>query len=102
MDDRRFEKRHAVREPVEISWASDLGDQSSDATLSDLSRSGARIRLNRAIKLGSELQIEIRGASLKGTVMSCAREGPAFKVGVEFHPDSQGIVKPNTEPVAHP
>jgi PilZ domain len=95
MDDRRFEKRHAVREPIELSWLNDQGEQSSDATLSDPSRSGARIRLNRAIKLGTDLQIEIRSTTLKATVMSRAREGPNFKVGVEFHPDSQGIVQPS-------
>ncbi|HWZ30686.1 MAG TPA: PilZ domain-containing protein [Bryobacteraceae bacterium] len=94
MRDRRFEPRHPTYENIEIGWAGDAGvDQKCPGVLRDLSRSGARIQLDRPIRLQTPLRIGIRDMELRGRVASCVLVESTYMVGVEFDPEFQGKIK---------
>src|SRR5215469_8101170 len=92
--ERRFEPRHPVNQPVEISWTDQNGSvETSEAILSDLSRSGACFQIAGAIRVGTPLQISVREHKLKGKVLHCVRTQSGFSLGVELDPESQGVIK---------
>jgi len=92
--ERRFEPRHSANEPVEISWLDQNGAvETARGLLRDLSRSGARIQVDRAIRVGTALQITVREYKLSARVLYCVRTPSDFLLGVELDPDSQGVVR---------
>ena len=102
MGDRRFEKRHAASEPVEIVWPAEGESNTHQAvgTLRDVSRSGARLYLEKPVPLNTSLRATIRGVALTATVRSCTRKAPFFVIGIEFDPQFQGRVKTRPDPSA--
>ena len=94
MQDRRLERRDDASEPVEVSWTSDTEvEQTCAGTLRDVSKSGARIRLDRPIRLKTAVKITVRDKEIRARVLSCVRVQSEFRVGVEFDPESQGALK---------
>jgi hypothetical protein len=95
MPDRRFEPRHPVSEPVELSWSTDSDThETCSGVLNDLSRSGARIRLIRTVRLNTAVRITIRGEELGATVSSCVRAYPGYAIGIEFNTPYPGTITP--------
>jgi hypothetical protein len=77
MKDRRFEPRRAARERVDLSWSDQVGaDQTLNAILRDVSRSGASIRADQPVRINTHMRVAIRGTVVNATVKSCVRVGP--------------------------
>jgi hypothetical protein len=93
MRDRRFEPRHPTNEQVGVSWRDETGvDQACTGILMDVSRSGARVRLERPVRAKAAVRVVIRDKELSGSVKSCVRARAGFLLGLEFDPEFQGIV----------
>lgn len=93
MNDRRFEKRHPAREEVKLAIAAESGAEPRTGVLLDLSRSGARFRVDSGIAVNTTVRVQIRGNELDGSVKSSKRDRDAFIIGVEFASEYQGDVK---------
>lgn len=88
---RRDEPRFAADEIAELRWHDAAGaEQRCSGKMLDLSRSGARLRLDRPIRLGTPAELTVRGRQLPAQVRYCARAGAEYIVGIEFRPESQG------------
>lgn len=90
--ERRFEPRHTANEPVEISWPENGSLQTGPALLRDLSRSGARLHVDHALRVGTPIGIRVREHQLSARVLYCVRSQTEFLLGVELDAESQGVV----------
>ena len=95
---RRDEPRFAADEIAELRWQDGAGaEQRCSGKMLDLSRSGARLRLDRPIRLGTIAELTVRGRQLPAQVKFCARAGAEYIAGVEFRSESQAKpVSPNS------
>jgi hypothetical protein len=92
--DRRIGSRFSADEEVEVFVPDASGNETRTGTLRDLSRSGARIRLEHAIPLNTAIRIKIRDQQLNASVRSCARMPGGFGVGIEFESEFEGPLRP--------
>ena len=88
MSDRRFERRAIANEPVELRWTDPAGlDQSSIGTIVDVSSTGARILLGRAVRMHTPVRVVIKESEFTARVTSCIRAQSEYKLGVVFDPE---------------
>jgi hypothetical protein len=93
MRDRRFESRHAVSEAVELHWMEAAANAHCTGQLCDLSISGARIQVERPIRVQTPIRFTLQERELRGKVRNCSRHQAEYMLGIEFDPEYQGIVK---------
>jgi len=93
MRDRRFELRHDTNESVELHWTDPSGTVvACPAVIRDLSPSGARIALDRPIRLQTNLRITFRHQDLIAKVRTCNRTRKGFILGIELDTASRGLL----------
>ncbi len=94
MRDRRFEPRQESSVPVEVHWTDAAGpEQMCAGILRDFSRTGARIQIARPVRLQTFVRVIVRNTELKGRVHYCVRSLAGYMLGLQFEPESQGILK---------
>ena len=85
MIDRRFDVRVQVADTISLSWTDQAGEkQQGSADLSDISRSGAAVRAQHPVKIGSMVSISYQDQELVGTVRSCVAGPTTYVLGIEF------------------
>jgi hypothetical protein len=85
MIDRRFDVRIPVADAVSVRWADPTGQrQQVSLELADISRSGASIRAQHPMKVGSMLSLDYQEQELVGTVRSCIVGPTGYVLGIEF------------------
>ena len=78
------EPRSLVMTVVEVSWEDPEGTlQTVPARMEDRSASGACIRINARIVVGSKLQLQSHWEQFSGTAKYCRSEGTEFVVGIQ-------------------
>jgi len=78
------EPRSLVMTVVEVSWEDPGGTfQTVPARMEDRSASGACIRINARIVVGSKLRIQSHWEQFSGTAKYCRSEGTEFVVGIQ-------------------
>jgi len=84
MNSREPEPRTAVMIMVEASWADRNGTlHKCSATMENTSKSGARVRLRKPIRIGTKLQVQWRWEHFTGTARYCHSEGKDYVVGIQ-------------------
>ena len=85
MAEKRSEPRYMCSELVNILIRHDDHTvQEAIANLEDISRSGACVHLEKAIRLGADIEIVCSTCRFKGKVRNCRFAGDAYDVGVVF------------------
>ena len=84
MGDRRFEFRIITNDPVEVRWEESGNGKVLEGQFCDRSLSGARIQLERAIRVLTPIRLRTGGEDLKGTVRYCTRVQTRYMLGIEF------------------
>jgi hypothetical protein len=85
MNDRRFDVRVPVADTVLLSWTDQTGQkQQGPADLADISRSGASVRTQHPVKVGTKLSVGYQDQELVGKVRSCVSGPTGYVVGIEF------------------
>jgi hypothetical protein len=85
MTEKRGEPRYMCSELVNILIRHD--DQTvreAVANLEDISRSGACVQLDEAVRLGADIEIVCSTCRFKGKVRNCRFAGSLYDVGVAF------------------
>jgi hypothetical protein len=102
MRDRRYDLRRKANESVEIHWPEPGGPEiAATGVLKDISRTGARIQMERPIRVQTAIRMAFRDLSLNARVTSCVRVQSTYLLGVEFDTEFQGLSKsPNASPIA--
>jgi hypothetical protein len=93
MRNRRFESRHVVSEAVELHWTEPAANLQCTGQLCDLSISGARIQIERPIRVQTPIRFTLQERELRGTVRYCSRHQAEYMLGIEFDAEYQGVVK---------
>jgi hypothetical protein len=88
MAEKRSEPRYMCSELVNILIRhEDQTEQEAIANLEDISRSGACVQLDEAVRLGADIEIVCSTCRFKGKVRNCRYAGSRYDVGVAFdHP----------------
>jgi ribosomal protein L15E len=87
MGDRRFAIRLPRADQVDLCWEDQAGQtQQSLAELADISRSGASVRSERPLRIGSALSLKYQNEDFPCTVKHCVRRGTGYLLGIEFQP----------------
>ena len=85
MDEKRSEPRYMCSELVNILiHHEDQTVQQAIANLEDISPSGACVQLEKAIRLGADIEIVCSTCRFKGKVRNCRFAGSGYDVGVAF------------------
>ena len=85
MIDRRFDVRVPVADTVLLSWTDQTGqEQHIPADMADISRSGASIRAQHPVKIGTKLSLGYQDQELVGKVRSCVSGPTGYVLGIEF------------------
>ena len=85
MIDRRFDVRVPVADTVSLSWTDPTGEkQQGSADLADISRSGASVRAQHPVKIGSMVSLSFQDQELVGAVRSCVAGPTSYVLGIEF------------------
>ena len=85
MNDRRFDVRVPVADTVLLSWTDPAGQkQDGPAEMGDISRSGASVRTQHPVKVGTRLSLGYQDQELLGKVRSCVSGPTGYLVGIEF------------------
>ena len=85
MNDRRFDVRVPVADTVLLSWTDQTGqEQHVPADMADISRSGASVRSQHPVKVGTTLSLVYQDQELAGKVRSCVSGPTGYLVGIEF------------------
>lgn len=85
MNDRRFDLRVPVADTVLLSWTDQSGrKQDGPADLANISASGASVRTQRPVKVGTTITLVYQDHEFAGQVRNCKSESPGYLVGVEF------------------
>jgi hypothetical protein len=85
MAERRSEPRYMCSELVDILIRrEDQTVQQAIANLEDISRSGACVQLDEAVRLGADIEIVCSTCRFKGKVRNCRFAGNLYDVGVAF------------------
>jgi hypothetical protein len=87
MGDRRFAMRLPRADQVDLCWQDQAGQiQQTIAELADISRSGASVRSERPLRIGSALSLKYQDQDFPCTVRHCVRRGAGYLLGIEFTP----------------
>jgi hypothetical protein len=85
MNDRRLDLRVPVADTVKLSWTDHTGqEQHGPADLADISRSGAALRVQHPVRLGTLLSFEYQDQKFAGKVRNCTSRDSAYILGIEF------------------
>ena len=85
MNDRRFDLRVPVADTVMLSWTDQNGQKRDvPADLADISQSGASVRAQHPVKLGTKLTLGYQDQEFAGKVMRCAAGTSGYNLGIEF------------------
>ena len=85
MIDRRFDVRVPVADTVLLSWKDQTGqEQAGLAEMADISRSGASVRTQHPVKVGTILSVGYQDQELTGKVRSCVSGPTGYLLGIEF------------------
>jgi len=85
MNDRRFDVRVPVADTVLLSWTDQTGQkQQGPADLADISRSGASVRNQHPVKVGTILSLGYQDQELVGRVTHCMASASGYVLGIEF------------------
>ena len=85
MIDRRFDVRLPVADTVLLSWTDQTGQkQDGPAEMADISRSGASVRTQHPVKVGTILSVGYQDQELIGKVRSCVSGPTGYLLGIEF------------------
>jgi len=85
MNDRRFDVRVPVADTVLLSWTDQTGEkQDAPADMADISRSGASVRSQHPVKVGTTLALGYQDQELLGKVRSCVSGPTGYLLGIEF------------------
>ena len=85
MQERRSEPRYMCADLVRVRvQAVGVPPEEVDAALEDISRSGACVQLEAAIRLGADVEIICSQCRLRGKVRHCRFTELGYDVGVEF------------------
>ena len=84
MGDRRFEFRIITNDPVEVRWEESGNAKVRAGEFCDRSPSGARIRLDRAIRVLTPIHLLTGREDIKGTVRYCTRFQTQYILGIEL------------------
>ena len=100
MTEKRGEPRYMCSELVNILIRhEDQTVQEAIANLEDISRSGACVQLDEAVRLGADIEIVCSTCRFKGKVRYCRFAGSLYDVGVAF--DDPGAWDPSRYEPAH-
>lgn len=84
MEEKRKERRIAVMTRVEAMWEDETGaPRVAAATIEDRSPSGANIRINIAISVGSKLTIKGPREEFTGVVVNSRNEKTEYFLGIK-------------------
>ncbi len=85
MGDRRYERRVAKSEIVDLHWKDAAGvDVRVPARLFDVSLSGAGLLVEHPVRVASLVQFMCNGRERTASVRHCKRALEGFQIGVEF------------------
>jgi len=85
MIDRRFDVRVPVADTISLTWTDQAGEkQQGSADLSDISRSGAAVRVLHPVKIGTIVLLGYQDQELVGKVRSCVSGPTSYVLGIEF------------------
>jgi hypothetical protein len=85
MNDRRFDVRVPVADTVLLSWTDQTGQKhEGPADMADISRSGASIRSQHPVKIGTVLSLVYQDQEFAGKVRSCVSGPTGYILGIEF------------------
>jgi hypothetical protein len=85
MNDRRFDLRVHLEVPVSLSWTDPTGQTlQGPAHLTDVSRSGASVRAQQPVKVGSSLSFGYQDQAFAGKVTHCVSDPSGYLLGIEF------------------
>jgi hypothetical protein len=74
-----------MADTVNLSWTDHTGQgQHCPADLADISRSGAALRVEHPVKLGTLIAFEYHDQQFAGKVRSCTSKDSAYTLGIEF------------------
>ncbi len=85
MTQKRHEERDLCADLVLVTWRSPAGKQCEDwATLEDISSSGACLKVDEPIPVGSILSLQFSTSRCRASVKYCSAEPMGHLLGVEF------------------
>jgi hypothetical protein len=85
MGDRRFDMRIPVADSIDLSWTDLVGKTMRDsAQLADISRSGASVRSQHPVKIGTLLSFRYQDQEFISKVRHCVSSPPGYLLGIEF------------------
>ncbi|HZI75547.1 MAG TPA: PilZ domain-containing protein [Gemmatimonadales bacterium] len=85
MIDRRFDIRIPRADALMLSWTDQAGQKHQNpAHLVDVSASGASIRLQHPIRVGTTLSFGFDDKEFSGRVTHCVAQNLGYTLGVEF------------------
>jgi c-di-GMP-binding flagellar brake protein YcgR len=85
MNDRRFDVRVPVADTVSLCWTDQTGEKQQDpADLADISRSGASVRSQHPVKIGTTIFLVYQDQEFAGKVRSCVSGPTGYVLGIEF------------------
>jgi PilZ domain len=85
MNDRRFDVRVPVADTALLSWTDQTGEkQDAAADMADISRSGASVRSQQPVKVGTTLALGYQDQTLVGKVRNCVSGPTGYVLGIEF------------------
>ncbi len=88
VDDSAQERRSEPRIPVEAQLKclnpSSTTSASIETRVLEISRSGMKLRLNRELQQGEEVQVIVRDTFYLGVVRHSHRSGQGFEIGIQL------------------
>ena len=94
MEEKRKEPRIAVMTRVEAMWEDETGaPRVAPATIEDRSPSGANIRINTAISVGSKLTIKGHREQFTGVVVNSRNDKTEYFLGIKRDVAAKPYVK---------
>ena len=96
--DRRMGRRVATEHPVVLLWRDQSGQmQESTFRLANISISGATVRAERPICVGTTVSLGHQSETIVGKVKHCVRRGADFMLGIEFENDCEWAIPRNPQ-----
>ncbi len=84
IEDRRGEPRSSLGHPVEIKVRGRLITRNLSAQLVNVSPSGLRLILDRAIPAGTHISVAVREETVFGEVKYCNRGASGYEAGIQI------------------
>ena len=85
MNDRRFDMRVPVADTVLLSWTDQAGQKhEGPADMADISRSGASVRTQHPVPVGTKISLGYQDQEFVGKVRSCVSGPTGYLLGIEF------------------